>query len=206
VIEQLATRGGARQGAGERRRELLQAAHDLIVERGFEGLRVRDIAARVGINNATLHHYFPTKEALVRAMVEAMIGRLDRIPAPGSAPDAPPPRAALRAYFAHALGEMRAAPDRFVVLNELAVRAARDAAVRRILASADARWRDYLVRLLEAGVVAGEFRADLAVPAAAEIIAAYFAGLALRASPPFSEAEAALAELERWIAGPDEAR
>src|SRR5262245_39197735 len=53
-----------------RRQSLILAAFHSIAEKGFEGLRVRDVAAQVGINPATLHHYFPTKEALILAVVE----------------------------------------------------------------------------------------------------------------------------------------
>ena len=53
----------------ERQEALVQAAYDLLAERGFEGLRTRDIAAKVGVNIATLHYYFPTKEKLIRGVV-----------------------------------------------------------------------------------------------------------------------------------------
>ena len=49
-----------------RRHDLVQAAFRGIAERGFEGLRTRDVAADAGVNIATLHYYFPTKEALIR--------------------------------------------------------------------------------------------------------------------------------------------
>jgi AcrR family transcriptional regulator len=46
----------------ERRRSLVLAAYHLIAEGGLERLRTRDIAARAGMNIATLHYYFPGKE------------------------------------------------------------------------------------------------------------------------------------------------
>jgi len=39
----------------ERRHSLVLAAYQLIAEKGFEGLRIRDVAAREGVNNATEH-------------------------------------------------------------------------------------------------------------------------------------------------------
>ena len=47
------------------------AARALIVEKGFEGLRTRDIAERVGINIATLHYHVPTKEALIELVADS---------------------------------------------------------------------------------------------------------------------------------------
>src|SRR4029453_3050187 len=48
------------------------AARSLIAERGFEGLRTRDIAERVGINVATLHYHVPTKERLIEIIAQSM--------------------------------------------------------------------------------------------------------------------------------------
>src|ERR687888_2343905 len=53
----------------DRRRALVAAAYARIASDGFEGLRTRDVAADVGVNIATLHYYFPTKEALIRAVI-----------------------------------------------------------------------------------------------------------------------------------------
>src|ERR687886_1820791 len=53
----------------DRRRALVAAAYRRIATDGFEGLRTRDIASDVGVNIATLHYYFPTKEALIRSVV-----------------------------------------------------------------------------------------------------------------------------------------
>ena len=59
--------------AKDRRKELILIAYDHIAKRGFEGLRVRAVAAELGINNATLHYYFPTKEDLIKGVVDYMI-------------------------------------------------------------------------------------------------------------------------------------
>src|SRR5579862_5526382 len=53
----------------DRRQALVAAAFRRIATDGFEGLRTRDIAADVGVNIATLHYYFPTKEALIRGVI-----------------------------------------------------------------------------------------------------------------------------------------
>src|ERR1700737_998675 len=52
----------------DRLKALVQAAFNQIAERGFEGLRTREVAAGVGLNIATLHYYFPTKESLIRGV------------------------------------------------------------------------------------------------------------------------------------------
>ena len=52
------------------RAALVRAAYDLIAEKGFEGLRTRDVAERAGVNIATLHYYFKHKDDLIRSVVE----------------------------------------------------------------------------------------------------------------------------------------
>jgi AcrR family transcriptional regulator len=59
-----------------RPRELLDAALDLFVEKGFAATRVDEVAARAGVSKGTLFLYFPSKEELFKAVVrENIVGR-----------------------------------------------------------------------------------------------------------------------------------
>ena len=49
--------------------ELLDAALDLFVEKGFAATRAEEVAARAGVSNGTLFLYFPSKEELFKAVV-----------------------------------------------------------------------------------------------------------------------------------------
>lgn len=53
--------------------ELVAAALELFVERGFAATRLDDIAARAGVSKGTLYLYFDSKEALFKAVVEEAI-------------------------------------------------------------------------------------------------------------------------------------
>lgn len=56
--------------------ELLEAALDLFVEKGFAATRVDEVAARAGVSKGTLFLYFPSKEELFKAVVrENIVGR-----------------------------------------------------------------------------------------------------------------------------------
>ena len=64
---------------GEAQRQALaRAAYQIIAESGFEGLRTRDVAERVGVNIATLHYYFSTKEDLVRGVMQLLMRGVHR--------------------------------------------------------------------------------------------------------------------------------
>jgi TetR/AcrR family transcriptional regulator len=53
--------------------ELLDAALDLFVEKGFAATRVEEVAARAGVSKGTLFLYFPSKEDLFKAVVRANV-------------------------------------------------------------------------------------------------------------------------------------
>lgn len=63
------------QAAPHRRRkqarpqELLDAALDLFVEKGFSATRIEQVAARAGVSKGTLYLYYPSKEELLKAVI-----------------------------------------------------------------------------------------------------------------------------------------
>jgi len=65
-----------------RPQELLAAALDLFVERGFATTRLEDVAKRAGVSKGTLYLYFANKEELFKAVVRENI-----VPVIGAAED-----------------------------------------------------------------------------------------------------------------------
>jgi AcrR family transcriptional regulator len=62
----------------ERRRqqlrdEIIDATQTLMAEKGFIGMSMEDVAARVGVSKPTLYNQFPTKEDLVVAVTTAVL-------------------------------------------------------------------------------------------------------------------------------------
>ncbi|WP_425834335.1 TetR/AcrR family transcriptional regulator [Streptomyces fractus] len=53
-----------------RRAEILRAALEVIAERGYRGASLAAVAERVGLTQQGLLHHFPTKEALLVAVLE----------------------------------------------------------------------------------------------------------------------------------------
>jgi AcrR family transcriptional regulator len=59
--------------------ELLAAALDLFVERGYAATRLEDVAKRAGVSKGTVYLYFPGKEDLFKAVVrEGLVPLLER--------------------------------------------------------------------------------------------------------------------------------
>ena len=58
------------RSAPETQRRILGAAEEEFAAKGFDGARMKDIAARARVNPALLHHYFVDKETLHERVVE----------------------------------------------------------------------------------------------------------------------------------------
>lgn len=56
--------------SGDTRRRILDAAVQLLGERGYAGLRTADVAAAAGVSKGAQTHHFPAKDDLVVAVVE----------------------------------------------------------------------------------------------------------------------------------------
>lgn len=65
-----------RRRAADRPDEVLDAAVQLFMERGFAAARVDDIAAAAGISKGAVYQYFPTKQAIFEALVRRAVGPL----------------------------------------------------------------------------------------------------------------------------------
>lgn len=62
--------------ADEVRGRILSAAEEVFAERGYVGATTREIAERAGIGKRMLFYYFPTKDAVYRAVLERIIAGL----------------------------------------------------------------------------------------------------------------------------------
>ena len=54
----------------KRRIEILEATCDVVIERGFAGTRVADVAKMLGVSNSLIHYHFASKEELLAAAFE----------------------------------------------------------------------------------------------------------------------------------------
>src|SRR5439155_19134119 len=154
--------GGGRAAAepkADRRRALVVAAYRRISTEGFEGLRTRDVAGDVGVNIATLHYYFPTKEALIRAVIgQAMQRFVATMPTEGS------PVEQLRGHLRALLGLLKEDRELWAVMGELVLRAPRDSDLGRTFRRTDDYWhrmlRDLIVGAMEQGAIDPELDPD----------------------------------------------
>ena len=183
-----------RKGQEERREQLVEAAYRLIAQHGFEGLRTRDVAAEVGVNIATLHYYFPTKEALIRGVVDLAMQRFRSTLAPHGSP-AEQLRNHLRAVRRLLLEE----PELGTVMAELALRSTRDRVVAGLLEQMNDAWLITMRGLLRRAVREGGLRPELDSEAVAALVLLSLSGLTLPTLAAGPVADQGVRQLERWL-------
>jgi AcrR family transcriptional regulator len=179
-----------------RRAALVLAAYHRLATTGFEGLRTRDVAADVGVNVATLHYYFPTKESLIRAVVGQAVAKFGR-----SMPSEGTPAEQLAQHFSALRQLLLNDPELFTVLGELAMRVYRDDAIARIFRQTDDPWFAKLRELVARGVAQGCLDPGLQPEWVAALVISAIKGLCFPSVAPSrpERIDQTFRQLEQWL-------
>lgn len=139
--------------------EILEATFQVFLHKGYDGTRIEDVAARLGVTKGTIYFYFVTKEDLFSAMVQnfsqALFADLttftERLEGPASS--------RLQAFIAFLYRSVSMSPKGLALLRFLIAEG------NRFPALIDAHRRHFVEPLFEqcrllisAGVASGEFR------------------------------------------------
>lgn len=80
-------RGARRERPRRRAEEIIDAAAAVFAERGYHGASTQDVADRLGMRQASLYYYFPSKEAALEQVCLRSVGDfVDRAQAIARAP------------------------------------------------------------------------------------------------------------------------
>jgi AcrR family transcriptional regulator len=153
-----ATPTAAPATADKRRDEMIRAALDVIVERGYPDTRIADVAERAGTSPALVIYYFTTKDNLLTEAVrlaednwydngaarmeaiEEAAGRLEWIVAATCLPQAD-----------------EELPEPWALWLDLWAQAVRHPEVAEVRKDFDARWRSTIAEVVDRGQRSGEF-------------------------------------------------
>jgi AcrR family transcriptional regulator len=188
----------SRASTEDRQKAIASAARALLAERGFEGLRTREIAERVGINIATLHYHVPTKQALVRLVAQSLredfVAQHTRRPREGL-------DAAARLDLEFADFRELFATDRqlLVVMAELGARARRDGEVAAEIVPLNATWHGQVAALLAQGRDEGRFEPGIDPAAFATVLIGSMTACLRQPDPSLAHLDAVCAQLRRAI-------
>lgn len=145
----------------ERRyREVLGVAATAFAEKGYLGASIKDIADRLGVRQASLYYYFPSKEAALAAICELgvkdFIGNLREIL------DQPIPIAEkLRAAIANHLMPLRTHPDADYIRVFIRHRHELPDGLRHKIAALAREYQQLVEQLFASGISSRELRTDL---------------------------------------------
>jgi AcrR family transcriptional regulator len=178
----------------DRRGALVRAAYHQLADNGFEGLRTREVAAEAGVNIATLHYYFPTKEKLIEGVVEHAMERFRTTLEPHGSP-----ADQLRNHLRAVRLLLRDERELGVVMGELALRSARDDGIARIMLATNDSWHRIVRGLLRRAVRDGNLRPELDTDEVAAMIVSTLRNLTLPRAASGGRADQALRQLERWL-------
>ncbi len=144
--------------ADQRRKQMLQAALEVIAERGYADTRIADVAERAGSSPALVIYYFKTKDQLLTeairfaedswyetgtsrmAEIDTAVGRLEELVAMSCLPEAD-----------------TEPHDSWLVWLDVWAQAGRHPEVGGVRQKFDERWRETISSLVLAGQEAGEF-------------------------------------------------
>ena len=149
-----------RSGGSPRRRapEIIEAAARVFAERGYHGASTQDIADVLGIRQASLYYYFPSKEVALEVVCTMCVEEfVDREAEVAAGPDTASEK--IRRIVHALLAPMRDRRDFvWVFLRE---RHHLPDASRRRVGRHSRRLERTIQGVFEAGVRSGEFRSDL---------------------------------------------
>jgi TetR/AcrR family transcriptional regulator, regulator of cefoperazone and chloramphenicol sensitivity len=163
---------------GKRRTALLQAAFDVIAEAGFEGLRTRAVAMRAGVNIATLHYYFPSKQDLIEGLAQLISAKFVTLHGRAPRSSGLPALDRLRQEFSDGRFYLKQHPEMLLVMQEFVLRGKRDTQVQKIVDQMNGHWRDGIEQMVQAGVADGTFREDIAPRDLIPMLMSIFSGAA----------------------------
>lgn len=174
---------GRRSNAKER---LIDAARELMYVRGYTAVGVQEICARAGVNKGSFYHFFPSKQALALAVIEAHIQQVQKgwqeamsVPCPLLERIQGVFQAAYKTHcllFEHHEGHMLGCP-----LGNLALElSTQDDCIRQKLREAFGIWTQMLEHALSEATAQGDLPA-LPVSTTAQALIAYFQGVVLLA-------------------------
>jgi AcrR family transcriptional regulator len=159
-----------------RRDEILAAACQAIVERGFSDTRVSDIAEVAGTSTGTIHYYFDSKQDVLMAALrwasDRLFGRLES--AEGADPTA---RLSALLDLAIPYDRPQARRDEYVLWMEVWALVLRSPAHLPALQDLSERWRSFFFDVIGDGVACGAFTPVAPTDIVAERLIALVDGL-----------------------------
>jgi TetR/AcrR family transcriptional regulator, transcriptional repressor of bet genes len=148
---------GQRETQATRREQILEAAYEVALRRGIDGLTVRAVAARARLSHSLVLFHFKRKDQLGLALLDRVLAGTLALTLPDGIRDIRNPRERLPALFRQELLRLSEEPRRLRLLLEFWTRGGHNAVIRQKIAAGLDRYRTVFQDLAEE-LSAGEAR------------------------------------------------
>ena len=190
------------------RQRILDAAHSLVLERGFSSTSVADVLSEVGASKGAFFHHFPTKAALGHALVEryaeadAAVLNAALAEAEATSDDPADQLVALLRGFEHAAtGSSPLQQPGCLFVSFVYEQIPETDQIRPMITEAIELWRARILEKLEQAAAAGRVPADVELSALADQVFTVFEGafILARATGDADHVRAQLAHLRHYF-------
>jgi AcrR family transcriptional regulator len=160
-----------RETEATRREQILQAAYEVALRRGIDGLTVRAVAARAHLSHSLVLFHFKRKDQLGLALLDRVLAGTLSLTVPNEIRTLPRASARLQALFRQELQRLSEEPRRVRLLLEFWARGGHNAVIRQKIGAALENYRTGFDDF--GGEVSGgaRGRADKVVPAGVAAVA-----------------------------------
>src|SRR3954447_244850 len=130
-----------REFEATRHEQILEAAYEVALRRGIDGLTVRAVAARARLSHSLVLFHFKRKEQLGLGLLDRVLAGTLSLTVPNEIRTIGKPRERLQALVAQELQRMSEEPRRLRLLLEFWTRGGHNAVIRQKIAAALDRYR-----------------------------------------------------------------
>lgn len=157
-----------------RRHQILEAAVACVAEKGYDGLRLRDVARSAGVSVGLIQHYFESRHQLMeQTMLHAQLRLANRFRAVGGPVEDPWQRIEVLIDQFCDVPDLKEHTDLWL---EFTAAAAKYPELNEHLIKVNENWSEYVREALEDGVAAGTMHPIEPIEDAVAIFVSYFDG------------------------------
>ena len=140
---------GHRESEATRREQILEAAYEVALRRGIDGLTVRAVAARARLSHGLVLFHFKRKDQLGLALLDRVLAGTLALTLPDEIRTLRKPRERLLALVRQELQRLSLEPRRLRLLLEFWTRGGHNAVIRQKIGTGLERYRTAFQHLIE---------------------------------------------------------
>ena len=162
---------GQKETQATRREQILEAAYEVALRRGIDGLTVRAVAARARLSHSLILFHFKRKDQLGLALLDRVLAGTLSVTAGNEIRTIRKPRERLQALFQQELHRLAEEPRRLRLLLEFWTRGGHNAVIRQKIAAGLNRYRTTFQDLVAEMSGGDATRINQGTPAASAVVA-----------------------------------